>query len=359
VTLDKLREAAAGRSLTLLAAAELAKSLDGLPPGGARSLEDFAAGISALAELAREATAEEVIRECIRSFGMVAALETEEDGADRIANVTELLAAAAAFDPAEVEDALPDSSDLELYLQSAALHADIDDYDDRASGVTLMTLHNAKGLEFPVVFLVGMEDGLFPLARAMESREELEEERRLFYVGVTRAEDRLFITHADRRWRYGSEMRADPSSFLQELPEGPVQYRSMSAHGGSFASRRSATKRKTLESRTRPEAGAFGDPSRAVAGGDRWAGGSGASFEWHRGGKRASQPEAEGSLRYDFSDSQEELRLEAGARIVHPRFGGGQILSISGQGRLTRAEIEFADGVRRKVMVAHAGLRPA
>ena len=359
VTLDRLREAAAVRSLTLLAAAELAKSLDGLPPGGARSLEDFAAGISALAELAREATAEEVIRECIRSFGMVAALETEEDGADRIANVTELLAAAAAFDPAEVEDALPDSSDLELYLQSAALHADIDDYDDRASGVTLMTLHNAKGLEFPVVFLVGMEDGLFPLARAMESREELEEERRLFYVGVTRAEDRLFITHADRRWRYGSEMRADPSSFLQELPEGPVQYRSMSTRGGSFASRRHATKRKTSQSRTRSEEGAFGDPSRAVAGGDSWAGGSGTSFNWHRGGKRAPLSQAAGSLRYDFSDSQEELRLEAGARIVHPRFGDGQILSISGQGRLTRAEIEFADGVRRKVMVAHAGLRPA
>jgi DNA helicase-2/ATP-dependent DNA helicase PcrA len=290
---------------------------------------------------------------------MVAALETEEDGADRIANVTELLAAAAAFDPAEVEDALPESTDLELYLQSAALHADIDDYDDRESGVTLMTLHNAKGLEFPVVFLVGMEDGLFPLARAMESREELEEERRLFYVGVTRAEDRLFITHADRRWRYGSEMRADPSSFLQELPEGPVQHRSMTQRAGSFASRRQGARKKASGPRARPQAGAFGDPGRSAAGGDSWAGGSGASFDWHRGGKRATQSEAEGSLRYDYSDSQEELRLEAGARVVHPRFGGGQILSISGEGRLTRAEIEFVDGVRRKVMVAHAGLRPA
>ena len=103
------------------------------------------------------------------------------------------------------------------------------------AGVTLMTLHNAKGLEFPAVFLVGMEEGLFPLARAMESREELEEERRLFYVGVTRAEDRLFVTHTDRRWRYGNEMRAEPSSFLSELPDGPVQYRSMTlASGKSF-----------------------------------------------------------------------------------------------------------------------------
>jgi hypothetical protein len=154
-------------------------------------------------------------------------------------------------------------------------------------------------------------------------------------------------------------MRADPSSFLQELPEGPVQYRSVSPRGGGFASRRHATNKKTSQSRAKPGEGAFGDPSRSVAGGDGWAGGSGAAFNWHRGGKRTSQAETEGSLRYDFSDSQEELRLEAGARIVHPRFGDGQILSISGQGRLTRAEIEFADGARRKVMVAHAGLRPA
>ncbi|MCK5489161.1 MAG: ATP-binding domain-containing protein, partial [Gemmatimonadetes bacterium] len=224
----------------------------------------------------------------------------------------------------------------------------------------LMTLHNAKGLEFPVVFLVGMEDGLFPLARAMESREELEEERRLFYVGVTRAEDRLFITHADRRWRYGSEMRAEPSSFLQELPEGPVQYRSMTSRSGSFSSRRVGGARKAPRGpASGREAGGFGDPGRSVSGGDSWADGKGTSFDWHRGGKRASQSDGQRSLSYDYSDSQEDLQLEAGGRVVHPRFGDGQILSITGEGRLARAEIEFTDGVRRKVMVAHAGLRPA
>jgi DNA helicase-2/ATP-dependent DNA helicase PcrA len=358
VTLDRLREVAAGRSITLIAAAEMATTLEGLPPVGSRSLEDFAAGVSALTELAREGTAEEVIRECIRSFGMVPALETEEDGADRIANITELLAAAAAFDPAEVEDATAEATDLELYLQSAALHADIDDYDDREPGVTLMTLHNAKGLEFPVVFLVGMEEGLFPLARAMESREELEEERRLFYVGVTRAEDRLFITHADRRWRYGNEMRSDPSSFLTELPEGPVQYRSLVTLPGSRVQRRASGRKSPRGERPSRETGGFGDPSRSASGGGGWSGSEGASFDWHRGGRRTSPVDDAGPLRYDYSDSQEELRLEAGASVVHPRFGDGRILSITGEGRLTRAEIEFLDGVRRKVMVAHAGLRP-
>ena len=93
--------------------------------------------------------------------------------------------------------------------------------------------------------------------------------------------------------------------------------------------------------------------------GQGWSAGQGASFDWHRSGKRPSQPAGRGTLRYDYSDSQEELRLEAGSRVVHPRFGDGRIVSISGEGRLTRAEIEFGDGVRRKVMVAHAGLRPA
>jgi DNA helicase-2/ATP-dependent DNA helicase PcrA len=358
VTLDRLREAAAGRSISLLAAAEMARALEGLPPAGSRSLEDFAAGVNALAELAREGTAEEVIRECIRSFGMVPALEAEEDGADRVANVTELLAAAAAFDPAEVEDASAESTDLELYLQSAALHADIDDYDDREPGVTLMTLHNAKGLEFPVVFLVGMEDGLFPLSRAMESREELEEERRLFYVGVTRAEDRLFISHADRRWRYGSEVRSEPSSFLSELPEGPVQYRSMVSLPMTRPPRRASASKGAHPPRPPREVGDFGDPSRSTSRGGGWAEEGGATFDWHRAGRRASPGDVEAALRYDYSDSQEELRLEAGATVVHPRFGDGRILSITGEGRLTRAEIEFIDGVRRKVMVAHAGLRP-
>jgi DNA helicase-2/ATP-dependent DNA helicase PcrA len=358
VTLEKLREAASERSIGLLAGAETATELDGLPPGGARALEDFAAGISALAELAREGTAEEVIRECIRSFGIIPALETEEDGADRIANVTELLAAAAAFDPADVEDATAESTDLELYLQSAALHADIDDYDDTEPGVTLMTLHNAKGLEFPVVFLVGVEEGLFPLARAMESREELEEERRLFYVGVTRAEDRLLVTHADRRWRYGSEMPAEPSSFLAELPEGPVEYRSMPVRSRGRSPQGGRARRHASSGSTRPEPGGFGHPSRSVSAGDVWQEGGGSRFEWHRGGKRSSRSGGQG-LRYDYADSQEDLRLEVGAGVVHPRFGGGRILSVSGEGRQTRAEIEFEDGVRRKVMVAHAGLRPA
>jgi DNA helicase-2/ATP-dependent DNA helicase PcrA len=329
VTLERLRAEAGARDVSLLAAAELAPDIPGIPPAGASALRDFAAGISALAELSAGADAEEVIRECIRSFGLVQALESDDDGADRIANLTELLAAASAFDSAEVEDGAADATETELYLQSAALRADIDDYNERAPGVTLMTLHNAKGMEFPVVYVVGLEDGLFPLSRAMETAEELEEERRLFYVGVTRAEDRLALTYAQRRWRYGNEQRSAPSQFLAELPDGPV--------------------RRHWSAATKPR------PRRAPVLQDN----DSTEWSWKRSIPRQSAAPKDKEIRYDFSDSQEELRIQAGSRVVHPEFGEGEIVSVSGRGTGVKAEIDFGEAGVRKVMVVHAGLRPA
>ncbi len=329
VTLERLRADAMACGQSLLVAAETASDIPGIPPAGANALRDFAAGISALSELSAGANTEEVIRECIRSFGLVQALEPEDDGADRIANLTELLAAASAFDSTEVEDGAEGASELELYLQSAALRADIDDYNERAPGVTLMTLHNAKGLEFPVVFVVGLEDGLFPLSRAMETTEELEEERRLFYVGVTRAEDRLFLTHAQRRWRYGDEQRSAPSQFLAELPDGPVR------RHWSAASRPRVQRKSTLPDTDTTE------------------------WSWKRPISRQSAAPKDREVSYDFGDSQEELLIQAGARVVHPEFGEGEIVSVSGRGSGVKAEIDFGDSGVRKVMVAHAGLRPA
>ncbi len=331
VTLGRLRSAASELRSTLLAAAEQAPELD-LPAAGAHALSDFAAGISALEELARSATAEEVLRAAIVSFGLVAALEAEDDGEDRIANLTELLAAAAAFNPADVEDSHADATDLELYLQSAALQTGLDDVDEAESVVTLMTLHNAKGLEYPVVFIVGLEDGLFPLSRSMETDEGLEEERRLFYVGLTRAEHEVFLSHADRRWRYGNESSSAPSSFLSELPEGPVEYRRLGRRGRAGQARH-----------------------RRIAA-------SGSSFGWQRetaSRRTGARPGGESGLHYDFSESQEDLRIEVGAAVLHPEFGQGEILKLSGEGRQTKAEIDFGSAGTRKVMIAYAGLRPA
>jgi len=369
VTLDGLRAAASERGETLIATAERARELADLPKSGARALEDFAAGISALGELAADATAEEVLREAIRSFGFVAALEAEDDGADRIANLTELMAAAAAFDPSEAEDGADDASDLELWLQTTALRTDIDEVDLAGQAVTLMTLHNAKGLEYPIVFVVGLEEGLFPLARSLESDAELEEERRLFYVGVTRAEDELFLMHADRRWRYGSESASVPSSFLAELPEGPVRHeRTARSHGGRSAwqgrgggrGRRSGGRDRSAGTRS----GAGGETRSSVSGGFSAMETGSRRFDWHRPGaapdaSRDALAPAEGDLRYDYSESQEDFRIEVGVSVLHPEFGRGEILRVSGEGRRTKAEIDFGASGTRKVMVAYAGLRPA
>ena len=362
VTLERLRDAAAAAGETLLTTAERAREIESLPTAGARALEDFAAGISALAELARDATAEEVLREAIRSFGFVAALEQEDDGQDRIANLTELMAAASAFDPSEVEDGAPDATDLELYLQSTMLRTDLDEVDLGQESVTLMTLHNAKGLEYPVVFVVGLEEGLFPLSRSMESDEELEEERRLFYVGVTRARDELFLTHADRRWRYGSESASSPSSFLAELPEGPVERRRVGGAGGyGRTSGRRRTSRRGARTPGAPGSGRRGSSTRGVSPSDF----GGRRFDWQRPGAAAEEGNGAAAggtdegLRYDYSDSQDDLRIEVGASVLHPEFGRGEILKVSGEGRRTKAEIDFGASGTRKVMVAYAGLRPA
>ena len=346
VTLGKLRAAARAEDRALLEAAAEAESQPDLPAAGRRALARFAEHIAALTEIQIDAPVEDVIQECLQRFQIIEALDREEDGADRIANVTELLAAASSFDPDEVEDDGGESSPLGLYLQSVSLIADIDQYDTDQGSVTLMSLHNAKGLEFPVVFVGGLEEGLLPLSRSAESAEGLEEERRLFYVGITRSQDRLYLSHADRRWRAGAESRSRPSSFLDELPVGAEVDRRMV--GGLTAGR------SGWRSGGRPG-------WRDGTSGRRDAG---ASPGWSQGGEDTPawvQRPAKGAgsgPHYDYSDSQVTLELEEGARIVHPRFGPGTITAISGAGRATKAEIEFDSGESKKVMVAHAGLLP-
>jgi len=119
----------------------------------------------------------------------------------------------------ELKSVAQKSSSLEEFLERVALVADIDNFDREAKAVTLMTLHNAKGLEFPIVFMVGMEEGLFPHANSLLDPADLEEERRLCYVGITRAQKRLYLTYALSRMLFGSFQANAPSRFLGEIPK--------------------------------------------------------------------------------------------------------------------------------------------
>jgi len=142
--------------------------------------------------------------------------EMGTDGDERWANVLELRGLASEY------DGLPPGEGLQAFLEETALMSDVDTLDERAQGMTLITLHMVKGLEFPVVFMLGMEEGLFPHSRSLDSPEELEEERRLAYVGMTRAKDRLYLFHAFRRHLFGSANLNLPSRFLKDIPPALV-----------------------------------------------------------------------------------------------------------------------------------------
>ena len=340
VTLERMIAARSRSGGSLLQVAARAREVEGLPGGAARALVLFARDTQDLADLVPVAAAAEVAEECLRKFGLRGALESEDEGEDRLANVDELIAGMTAFasDHRSV-DADAAGSELALFLQHVSLLSDVDQYDPAEGAVSLMTLHNAKGMEFPVVFIGGAEEGLLPLGRSAETIEELEEERRLFYVGLTRAMDRLHVTHVSRRFRAGTSMPCFPSSFLDDLPEGSIDRRLSGLPGWRTGQGSAATPLSSHE-----------DPFARAASTDR-----GRDYEWRydpAAGRDAGPV-------YDYSDSQERLDLASGTRIIHPRFGPGTVVSVVGMGRDAKASIEFDREGPKTLLVAHAGLRPA
>jgi DNA helicase-2/ATP-dependent DNA helicase PcrA len=219
-TLDRLSDAARARGVPLLAAcADLPADVT---PKARRALEDFARLLARLAERRAAMTVPALIDEVAASSGYRDALKAERtaEADTRLENIEELVAASEEF--VVTQEAIgAEGAPLEAFLDSIALVADVDSLDDSDKGVTLMTLHSAKGLEFPVVFLTGLEEGVFPHSRSMNDAEEIEEERRLFYVGVTRAEQRLWLSYALHRRIQGYGV-GEPSRFLLEVPEAQL-----------------------------------------------------------------------------------------------------------------------------------------
>jgi DNA helicase-2/ATP-dependent DNA helicase PcrA len=214
-TVAELRAWAEGRGESLWAAVEAAASNPNLATRARTALAGFAELVRGLVVVGATEPASAVLEACLERSGLRALLDDgTEDGTERWANLVELRNHAAEFD----ELAAPEG--LARFLEEVALVSDQDTLEERPERVTLITLHAAKGLEFPVVFMVGMEEGLLPYARAMDDERELEEERRLAYVGMTRAKDRLYLVHARHRSAWGSGgVEVEPSRFLADLPE--------------------------------------------------------------------------------------------------------------------------------------------
>jgi DNA helicase-2/ATP-dependent DNA helicase PcrA len=210
----------------------------GLGPSAVKALDRFASIVERLRELTEHSSVGELLESLLEETGYVEALEAERtiEAQGRVENLQELVGVAREFDASwEGERGLPGLAE---FLQQLSLYSEQDALRDGESTVTLMTLHNAKGLEYPVVFMIGCEEGVFPHARSIDEG-NLEEERRLCYVGITRAERHLYMTYARTRSLFGSRSYNMPSRFLDELPAeltegdgaGPVD--SWSANAGA------------------------------------------------------------------------------------------------------------------------------
>ena len=315
-SIDSLASAAHAHGVSLLAASVRPDLVTVLRPAARATLADFAGLIGRLREAARESAVDELLRDLIDAIRYGDHLRTEPDAQDRMDNVRELVEGAA--EVVVDEGGEVGLTPLDHFLQRATLVTGADALDPTADAVTMMTMHNAKGLEFPVVFIAGLEDGLFPLSRAFDDPAMLEEERRLFYVGITRAEEKLYLTHARSRRRNGELMPSIPSSFLKDVPAGMVEERS--------TLKLRATGRTVMP-----------HPSAAT----------------RRPGSRVSF-----AVDTEVEASQDTPRFVKGERVRHSRFGTGTIAELSGTGRDTKVTIDFDDETigRKRLVVAYAGL---
>jgi DNA helicase-2/ATP-dependent DNA helicase PcrA len=330
-TKARLQSWAAAERLSALEAAGAADRCEGVTKGAARSLLEFSALIARYRDLAANLGVGELLEKLAREIGIFEALGAEgPEGADRIANVEELIASAYEFDAGalDLDDGAPaEATALDLFLQQVSLVADVDRHDAGAHSLTLMTLHNAKGLEFPFVFIAGLEEGLFPLSRAYEEPAALEEERRLFYVGITRARQKLYLLHARSRRRLGTIQESVPSSFLEPIPDELLETRSTPRLMRNHGSR------------------------------DRWHGSW--PLDGGSGQSRAERaPAGEGGgLVVDYSDAQDLPRFIKGEIVRHAQFGRGMIRELSGFGLDLKAVIDFESVGRKKVVVRYANLQ--
>ncbi|HEX8629155.1 MAG TPA: DNA helicase PcrA [Catenuloplanes sp.] len=309
----------------------------GISTRAANGIADFVALLDAARELARTAPPEEVLEALLQRSGYLAELEESLDPQDagRVENLQELVSVAREYTErieAQSDEDAPVVAGVAGFLEQVALVADADsipsDDPDHQGVVTLMTLHTAKGLEFPVVFLTGLEDGVFPHLRSLGDNTELEEERRLAYVGITRARQRLYLSRAVTRSAWGQPQYNPPSRFTDELPVELVRwertegaYTSWSGTGGGVGGR--------------------------SAGADRAAAARGGGFPGGtpKAARLAERLGIDPSRLSTASDLPQVPKVAAGDRVNHQRYGLGRVVAVEGHGPGARAQIDFGDQV--------------
>jgi DNA helicase II / ATP-dependent DNA helicase PcrA len=342
-TLDVLAEIAREEGMSMLEAAGSPRAQSRVRQAARAPIAAFTSLIETLRGQAQESAVDELLRSLVDAIGYGDYLKSEsaETSIDRLENVRELITSAA--ETVADEEGEVGLSPLESFLQRAALVAAVDQLDAGADAVTLMTLHNAKGLEFPMVFITGLEDGLFPLAKAFDDPALLEEERRLFYVGITRARRWLTLTYAEQRRRNGELLASRQSTFIQDIPERLLQWQSTIR----------------VRSSGRSAYGSQSENWRVPRQITRWGGEMDSDgFAPSAAARRPGRP-VEGFGRRDPADeSQVAALIFRGARVRHRKFGTGTIAEVTGSGRDAKAKVDFDDEDvgRKTLVVAQANL---
>jgi DNA helicase-2/ATP-dependent DNA helicase PcrA len=317
-SLDYLREYAEPREMSLLVAAGEVKNVAKIKGKAARGLAEFSLMMRDLRAVL-EGRPDEVIRAVLDRSGYRQMLtdSRDEEDEERLANVEELITAAKEFSE---EDSSRTISD---FLENITLASDVDGWDERQDCVSVMTLHAAKGLEFPVVFIAAAEQGILPHERSLARDDQLEEERRLAFVGITRAKEECYLAHARLREFRGSALYAIPSLFLEELPRDAVEEIDLSA---------SAAGRQQVM--------------------DEWRGGGKAAEPgWQEAGVRKAKAEP-----IPPAASADGDGFAVGVFVHHPTFGAGRVTDVSGYGAMRRVKVRFASGGEKTLVLSHAKL---
>ena len=312
--LETVDDFALRQSITFWQSLNRTHEISDIPSRAAQSIGEFVSMMTALHVLVEAKTRPSVIVEAVlEQSGLLSELSASEDPQDevRVENLKELVAVSMEYEERPFEE-LGEDEEISLsgFLEKVSLVADADeipDGEDHGGVVTLMTLHTAKGLEFPTVFLTGMEDGIFPHSRTLDSKEEVEEERRLAYVGLTRAEKRLYISRAEYRSSWGAPNYNPPSRFLDEIPENLIEWRNEGR--STFSVSPSAVRASRLPS---------GPPPRAT-------------------GRKSSA-----------------MVLEIGQRVSHDTFGLGTVVSLAGEGDKSEATINFGAYGEKRLLLRYA-----
>ena len=336
-TIDHLREFANDNQYSMLQAAINVDTANNVSAAAKRHLGEFAQLITDLQKQADYLNVTELTKQVLERSGYSKALKANDnlENQTRQENLDEFLSVTQEYDK-QHENEDDDQTDengagltrLTDFLAQLALVSDQDDVDDNDPAVTLMTIHAAKGLEFPIVFMIGMEDGIFPLSRALLEEDQLEEERRLAYVGITRAKRKLYLTNSYSRMLYGRVQRNQPSRFVEEIDDSLLDFENGVSRQSDFMKTpfdKQAATAKTYHERRSAR--------------------SGSQHSTHTVAKAAG------------SNGAEKVSWKTGDKVAHKKWGEGTVVAVAGSGKNMELDIAFPQQGVKKLLAEFAPIK--